>query len=1057
MAKKLTILVLCIMAIAGFSLASAGIVFSSGSSGNAVVNAASLSPESGLQANASNHSIFTKQGRIDMINQLKSSFSAHNIPQNIWTLPSLDPNVGAPLSMVKGQYGPGYTQTPAPMGIADYGVKNTNGTYENAIFNTTALSGTINISKMSMLYLDPYGTNGFSVQLNAILHNVTLLGMSKYRFWTQNVIYYYNNTHTLVLIDFIDDFSPYALPTQNFVYKHGPDAGLITSSYYFGYLEYLTNVSFPFNLTLSMYSSVSPHGNDNLSMYYNLISTNTSTGKLQKSGGEFDYVDFNSTYGQPSSYRAPVAGYEIDESNDAEFIIGGPGGGSTTTVYDLNATMDLQYLNSTTGSFEYVPDAYDAGSETGETIQGISEYFTTPGIVHMDAGPSIIEPLWNTSGTAKNQGYTTVRGSIAQTSSFIFFRQEGRPSTMAWAPTPVSGDLDYKLIPGNYSIFVDLSYHNPVSMNISGASGTSFNFHINLPFNLSTGIYTPLYAFDNSQIKDLSFTGNGTVSNPYIIAGYSNQFVSYDGKIVYVQPEHILSRFSDFNDYLWPEFSGIFITGTHVYTVLEGFPNLNYTFAPYYTDFGYSIPAFFGLPDYNSLEIDLYYVSNLTIKDFHDITGWLYSDRPYISQLNLYDTSNVLVDGNTFVNQGQSILIYNTDNSTVTHNTVWGNRFLQDTQFADSPYSYEVNSGDDPIAMLVYSTGNLIYNNYFDVFYTAISPSNVYNPIQDSYYEILYPVNYTDTWNISAEPSYAVNYVNGIPLTGSIIGTAYQGGNYWYNYLGNGSMPYNDYGLVQSGNDSVPLTYGVQKVTFLPFFLPERDTWYAGIINPLSPIENGPVYLTNGTGVGGQSITLYVQNGFYTFSIGTDANALITPQNGTIFVNFHSIYIPVRFSLLYQVQVNFFGIPDDFNWTLQIVNTVMVENTTSFSLNLTNGTYFTHISLILGQNYMDQRGPNVNHKGFNEKYPSYLNILGFFVLSGNNVYINITLSSNGNAINGHGSMISNNLRPDSLASGNWHNGKPQNHKINVLITVSGSPLYYFTVNYNFMPFKSIYH
>ena len=1045
MAKKFTILILCIMAVAGFSLASAGIVLHSG---NNPVNAVIISPDSSLYANTSSSSIFTKQGRLDMINELESSFSAHNIPKNIWTLPSLDPNVGAPLSMVKGQYGPGYTQAPAPMGIADYGVKNTNGTFENAIFNTTALSGTINISKMSMLYLDPYGTNGFSVQLNAILHNVTLLGQSKYRFWTQNVIYYYNNTHTLVLIDFIDDFSPYALPTQNFVYKHGPDAGEITSTYYFGYLEYLTNVSFPFNLTLSMYSSVSPHGNDNLSMYYGLTSTNTTTGKLQKSGGEFDYLDFNSTYGQPSSYRAPVAGYEIDQSNDAEFIIGGPGGGSTTTVYNLNATMSLQYLNSSKGQFEYVPDAYDAGSETGETIQGVSEYFTTPGVVHMDAGPSMIEPLWNTSGTVQNQGYTTVKGSVAQNDAFIFFREAGHPSTMAWAPTPVNGNLDYRLMPGSYSIYADLNYHDPLSMNISGQNGSFHLLSLSLPFNLSQGIYTPLYAFNNNQISEMAFSGNGTVSNPYVIAGYSNQFVRYDGKTVYVLPEHMLSRFSDFNDYLWPVFSGVFVTGTDAYTVLEGFPNLNYTFAPYYTDFGYSIPAFFGLPDYNSLEIDLYYVSNLTIKDFHDITGWLYNDRPYISQLNLYDTSHVLVAGNIFVNQGQSVLIYNTDNYTVTHNTIWGNRFIQDTQFADSSYSYEVNCGGSPTAMIVYSSGNLIYNNYFDVLNPAYSPTDICNPIQASYYEILFPVNYTDSWNISAEPASVVNYVNGFPLYGSVIGTFFQGGNYWYNYLGNGSEQYNDYGLIQSGSDNVPLTYGVEPVTFLPFGLPGSDTWYAGIVNPLSPIENGPVYLTYGTGSGGQSITLYVQNGFNTFSIGTNANATITPQNGTLFVNFHSIYIPVKFSLLYHVQVNFMGFPSDFNWTLMVGDQFISGNATTVNMSLTNGTYFTDISLNLTGDVTSHDSNTGQHGRLNREHISDINIFGFFALSGQNVYINITMNPNSDSVHWPGSFVVSGQEFHSQGMGMDHMYGFHRYDSIVSITVSGSPFYYFVVNYN---------
>ena len=42
---------------------------------------------------------------------------------------------------------------------------------------------------------------------------------------------------------------------------------------------------------------------------------------------------------------------------------------------------------------------------------------------------------------------------------------------------------------------------------------------IKLEYSVSYGIYTPFYASDNSQIKNISVSGEGTDSNPYVVSG----------------------------------------------------------------------------------------------------------------------------------------------------------------------------------------------------------------------------------------------------------------------------------------------------------------------------------------------------------------------------------------------------------------------------------------------------------------------------------------------------------------------------------------------------------
>jgi hypothetical protein len=97
------------------------------------------------------------------------------------------------------------------------------------------------------------------------------------------------------------------------------------------------------------------------------------------------------------------------------------------------------------------------------------------------------------------------------------------------------------------------------------------------------------------------------------------------------------------------------------------------------------------------------------------------------------------------------------------------------------------------------------------------TPITAYSPPQNPFLAYMYINNVVETdysavrmvwhnqWNISREPVNYTRYVNGFPLTGSIVGADFQGGNAWINR--HGPIPYTDDGLIYSGGDYLPLPF----------------------------------------------------------------------------------------------------------------------------------------------------------------------------------------------------------------------------------------------------------
>lgn len=141
------------------------------------------------------------------------------------------------------------------------------------------------------------------------------------------------------------------------------------------------------------------------------------------------------------------------------------------------------------------------------------------------------------------------------------------------------------------------------------------------------------------------------------------------------------------------------------------------------------------------------------------------------------------------------LLIYGSSNV-----VVWGNYFFNSTLISNQTLYNSTNIWGAPLGIAEYSSGDLIYNNYFDASIPAYSPNvSIYSGNS---------ALYMDQWNISVQPAYVAHYFNGFKLSGSITHGLYQGGNYWYNF--NGNIPFNDYGLIYYGGDYAPLN--------LPFY-----------------------------------------------------------------------------------------------------------------------------------------------------------------------------------------------------------------------------------------------
>ena len=705
------------------------------------------------------------QGKDAKLLAIEKKLEAQGIPMKDASFPAMIRHV----NMQNGVVEPLYSSAPAPMGIGFYGTQNISGHLVGYNLTTPSVMASIHINNMSDFYLLNDGATSETFQLNSVLTNVTLFGNSTYTFWTQNVAFYSERTQTIQFLTNIWNFSSPAVAISSNVF-HSYDGILDAPTFYYA-IGPTIHVTTPFTLNLYLNSSV-VDSDSAVFFNYSVASDNHVV------AGSYDYAIFNSTYGQPANFSAKApeylaSGTQITPTGyipyDFEIMVGGPGGGSTTSIYDVNATMNLKYMDG--NSYVNVPSAYDVGSETGETSEGVAVSWAN-GTAYLTPGPSMVYGMWNISSSNAMAHYS---GTVAPSNAFMFVSPGStfNLSTAAWAPLSLSGHYSFTLPAGSYAATALLSDYNEVYF-VPGSS-------VMLQHDYAMGIYTPLYAFDNAQIANISMFGNGSPGNPYVMDNF---------QIMPISP-----LFEEFNDFAFPVFSGVILKNTNASVVMENMPSLyiGYTNPTYQL-----LISFYGFPSYNFLNYELYNASNVTLWNSNDVTGYFsasISGFP-VANVLIWNSSNDLIGGNYFSVMDSGLLAYKSPDV-----TIWGNYFVNSSMTDNATFAAITDIWGAPLGVAEFTSGDTIYNNYFTVTITAYSPCySIYSGN---------PAVYINHWNIHKQPAYKTHYVNGFALSGSITGSFLQGGNYWYNF--NGKIPYNNYGLIAYGGDYAPLSF--------PFFI----------------------------------------------------------------------------------------------------------------------------------------------------------------------------------------------------------------------------------------------
>lgn len=750
----------------------------------------------------------------------------------------------------------------APMGIGDYGLRTApNGSVLPYVLNTASLEGTmdVNATGIQPLYILDSSPDAYSIQLNAVLTNVTLLGNSSYQFWTQSVALYFAQSHVLYLLSNVWNFSSDLL-TPNTISSHGPNGKLVGDVFYMSVVRF-TGVTYPFNLTLFLNSTVL-----NASDAVNFAAV-VSTGSATISD-RFDYVVFNSTLGGvgvagPAGYTANGFRYNpVGRTDDFEFVLGGPGGGSQVNLFEAQATLSLRYWNVSTGAYQPVPSALSYGSDSGESASGANIEWTNGSAgpyALVSTGPSILTGLWNASGSA---GVATIQTQVAPTNAFVFLQPTTGTFTTSepeWAPTLRTASLSVS--PGTYDATALLSFYAPFNATLADLrAGTVRSFAPALVPSVATGVTTPLWVWNNSQFAAISASGSGTPASPYMVDDQ--------------QSGPMAGVFGTMNDYTFPVFSGVFFVGTSASAELFD-PG---TFA---TRLPNPSPA---LPTTDDLPYTFYGASNVSVIGGKNISGWytydLLAGAPEFATFNMvfWNSSHNLIALNTFNTQSEGIYLYGGTANTIWNNTIrWGK--------APGSGSVPLWPEGSSVGIQEGENGDLIFDN---ALYTATTAST---PRLDMYTGA--HQNFTDTWNVTNSSLTTVRYAAGfpnIPLYGSIVNTSYEGGNFWWDYglpsNPYGRLPYNESGQIVQGGDYVPLVPHF-LVTFLATGHVGSGSWAVNLSAPDQGSQLG-ISVTN------EVVFPYLRDDAYTYLVEPPLGFYSAPASG-LFDLFGSVTIPVFF------------------------------------------------------------------------------------------------------------------------------------------------------------------
>ena len=285
-----------------------------------------------------------------------------------------------------------YTTEPAPMGIADYGV-GLGGPYQ---YSTTAFMGSVYIA--SLQTRNATGDPSMGFQLNVVLaftdSNV------QYAYWVQDVAQMDTSTNQIFFIDNIWNFTSHgASMVGSAVSGNGQVAAYHGTGYYYD----VPAVGAGNGINLAYPATVS------FLLTAGLNSNREPTVKFQYEDGLGTQTYDNVTF-KTANHVSAFSGFEVNGNTynpagtyfDSELVLGGPGGGLSTADVSSDLRLSLYYWNG--NNFQTVPNSYDFGSDTAETVSSVTslgDYVRATGslIARVQAGAGSLAQLYTQGGT----------------------------------------------------------------------------------------------------------------------------------------------------------------------------------------------------------------------------------------------------------------------------------------------------------------------------------------------------------------------------------------------------------------------------------------------------------------------------------------------------------------------------------------------------------------------------------------------------------------------------------------------------------------------------------
>lgn len=328
--------------------------------------------------------------------------------------------------------GSGLFGSPYSIGLADAGVSQ-NGSYEysSSSFLGSAFVNDLNVS-------GSLGKN-MSIQLN--LNLKFQYAGNTYVYWTQDVAILNTSDYNINFEDNVWNFSSSSSEMHNSsISGNGAVYSSVDGNVYIASASNSlpgSNISLkgPFSLSLMMNSSLDSNGTPQVTFMYN---------------DEYGWVTYDRvTFIFASGSAVSDSNFVVDgqQNNpeglyyDAEFILGGPGGGSSTRDNKSNLTMTLEFWNG--HNFQEITNAINYGLDTGETITNAlstAHYYIQNG--------TIFESVQNGSESEGIVYYSSNISILKVSSPF----DTGELSINGTNHTFVGGQVNLTLGPGNYTV-----------------------------------------------------------------------------------------------------------------------------------------------------------------------------------------------------------------------------------------------------------------------------------------------------------------------------------------------------------------------------------------------------------------------------------------------------------------------------------------------------------------------------------------------------------------------------------------------------------------------------